>query len=146
MSDARPLPRPFADTMPMVLLRARETLLEPLRPILRDYQLTDQQWRVLRVLGQAGPLETTALAEAVVMYPASVTRVVRTLAGRGYLSREPLAADRRVQVVAISPAGRALLEEVVPLMVRLGAEVRERYGAEKLEQLRTMLLEMIEVA
>ena len=89
---------------------------------------------------------TTALADAVFMYPASVTRIVRTLAGRGYLSRELLAADRRVQVVSIAPPGRALLAEVVPLLGRRGAEMRDRYGAEKLEQLRTMLLEIIEVA
>ncbi|THD79349.1 MAG: MarR family transcriptional regulator [Phenylobacterium sp.] len=145
MSQPRPLSRPFVTTLPMVLLRAREALIEPVRAVLRTHDLTDQQWRVLRVLAASEGMETTQLARSAFMHPPSVTRIVRDLAARGYLSRRPHSADRRIQIVAIAPGGRALIKRVGPVVGALGAEMRDRYGPEKLETLRRMLLELIEV-
>ncbi|MCA3833430.1 MAG: homoprotocatechuate degradation operon regulator HpaR, partial [Burkholderia sp.] len=34
----------------MLLLEARETLMGLFRPILKEFALTEQQWRIIRVL------------------------------------------------------------------------------------------------
>jgi homoprotocatechuate degradation regulator HpaR len=146
MSLEQPNSRPFVTTLPMVLLRAREALMEPVRVVLRAHDLTDQQWRVIRVLGSAGAMEMTELARAALMHRPNLTRLVRSLAERGYISRRPHPQDRRSQVVAVSNAGRAIIAEVQPLLAAKGMEVRDAYGAEKLERLRGMLLELIETA
>jgi homoprotocatechuate degradation regulator HpaR len=130
----------------MVLLRAREAVIEPVRAALRVHGLTDQQWRVLRVLGTSEGMETTELARAVFMHAPSVTRIVRDLVARGYLSRRPHPKDRRVHIVALAPGGRELIDRLGPVIMALGAQMRDSYGPEKLEALRAMLLELIEVA
>jgi hypothetical protein len=44
--------------LPRLLLQAREAVMAHTRPSLREHALSDQQWRVLRVLGENGTVET----------------------------------------------------------------------------------------
>ncbi|HEY1228042.1 MAG TPA: homoprotocatechuate degradation operon regulator HpaR, partial [Ramlibacter sp.] len=56
--------------LPRLLLQAREAVLAHTRPSLREHQLSDQQWRVLRVLGEHGAVETGRVArEAFILGP-----------------------------------------------------------------------------
>ena len=51
--------------LPLLLLKAREALMQNRRPALRAHGLSDQQWRVLRVLAEpahADGLDTGTLA------------------------------------------------------------------------------------
>ena len=43
--------------LPRVLLQARESVMAHTRSRLREHALSDQQWRVLRVLGEHGVVE-----------------------------------------------------------------------------------------
>ena len=45
--DSAQAMRPFARSLPMQLLRAREVLMQEFRPHLRKQGLSEQQWRVL---------------------------------------------------------------------------------------------------
>lgn len=137
--------RPFDTTMPMLLLRAREAMIEPVRAALRLHGLTDQKWRVLRVLASADELEATQLARLVFLRPPSLTRIVRDLSARGYVSRRVDVNDRRVTILAIAPAGRTLIETVGPTIQQLGMDMRDAYGSERLEVLRGLLLELLGV-
>jgi hypothetical protein len=56
--------------LPRLLLQARESLMVRTRPSLREHGLSDQQWRVLRVLGEHGTVETGRVArEAYILGP-----------------------------------------------------------------------------
>ena len=46
------LPRDTRRSLPMALLRARETVMARFRPMLAENDINEQQWRVLRVLDQ----------------------------------------------------------------------------------------------
>jgi hypothetical protein len=45
--------RSFARSLPMALLKAREAVMVRFRPSLRAHGLTEQQWRVLRIMSVA---------------------------------------------------------------------------------------------
>ena len=47
----------------MVLLLAREAVMERFRPMLRDFGVTEQQWRVLRSLEEVGAMDLGDLAD-----------------------------------------------------------------------------------
>ena len=47
--------------LPRLLLQAREAVMTHTRPSLREHGLSDQQWRVLRVLGAQLSADTIAL-------------------------------------------------------------------------------------
>ena len=49
-----PSPRP---SLTLTLLQARETAMRFFRPQLNLHDLTEQQWRVIRILRQQGELE-----------------------------------------------------------------------------------------
>ena len=51
-------------SLPIALLRARETLMSRFRPLLAAHNVTEQQWRVLRVLYEAGPLNATQISDS----------------------------------------------------------------------------------
>ncbi|MGM3243097.1 hypothetical protein ACS2VP_27140, partial [Bacillus cereus group sp. Bc237] len=42
--------RAFSRSLPMALLRSRESVMVRFRPMLRAHGLTEQQWRVLRAM------------------------------------------------------------------------------------------------
>ena len=48
--------RPFDQSLPMALLRAREAVMRGFRRVLREYGLNEQEWRIIR----AGPGGTRA--------------------------------------------------------------------------------------
>jgi DNA-binding MarR family transcriptional regulator len=73
--------------------------------------LSPSQQSALAVIANHGPLTLGALAEHERVAPPSITKVVSKLESDGLVIRTPDPADRRVCRVAISPEGRALLEE-----------------------------------
>ena len=56
--------RAFDRSLPMVLLLAREAVMERFRPMLRDFGVTEQQWRVLRYLDEVGSMDLVELADS----------------------------------------------------------------------------------
>ena len=78
------------------------------------YDLTAQQYNVLRLLKAARPdsVPTLALGERLVSRAPDVTRMIDRLEHRGLVRRERQAGDRRVVRVGITDAGLALIAEV----------------------------------
>lgn len=130
-TDLPPYPRSLAGT----LLAAREAVMAPLRPLLREAGFTDQQWRVLRVLADTGPLDAGGIAERALLYPPSVTRIVREMTERGLLSRETDGNDRRRSVIAITPTGLAHVRQTAEGTARLLAAYGEAFGHDRLDHL-----------
>jgi DNA-binding MarR family transcriptional regulator len=64
---------------------------------------------VLVSIDQQGPSRLGTLADAVAVTAPSMTRIVNTLEAEGLVVREPDPNDGRAQLVAMTPAGRALL-------------------------------------
>ena len=74
------LPLDTRRSLPIALLRARETVMHRFRPLLASHDLTEQQWRVIRVLGETSPLDASDVAERACILAPSLTRII--VAGR----------------------------------------------------------------
>lgn len=74
--------------------------------------LTMQQFRVLMLLSDDGPLPHGDLAHALGVTLASVTGLVDRLAARGLVDRTPSVEDRRVRLAGLTTDGAALVERV----------------------------------
>jgi homoprotocatechuate degradation regulator HpaR len=68
-------------SLPLMLLRAREAVMDRFRPLLMRTGVTEQQWRVMRVLAEGGAMEAGAVARAACLLPPSLSRIIRTLEG-----------------------------------------------------------------
>jgi homoprotocatechuate degradation regulator HpaR len=123
----------------MSLLRAREAVMRQFRPSLREHDLTEQQWRILRALAAVDQVEVTELARIAFLLGPSLSRVLRDLEARKLITRRTGEADSRRAMVSISREGEKLIEAVGPTSEAIYAAITKRYGARKLAELQAML-------
>lgn len=117
------------------------------RPSLREHGLSDQQWRVLRVLGEhahepAG-IETGRVAREAFLLGPSLTGVLARMERDGLIARERCAQDARRTVVRATALG---LEKVQALSQTIEAHyswMEQELGKDKLLKLYALLDELI---
>lgn len=131
--------------LPRLLLQARESVMQHTRPSLREHGLSDQQWRVLRVLGEHGTVETGRVAREAYILGPSLTGVLSRMERDGLIRRERDEADQRRTVVEATARGRKLVD-------KLSATIEEHYqwlekslGKPKLAELYVLLDQLIEL-
>ena len=73
------------------------------------------EWRVLAVLGRRDDLSAREVAERTAMDKVAVSRAVASLQAAGRIERDTHGDDRRRSVLRLSPAGRAIYEDVAPM-------------------------------
>lgn len=100
--------------LPRLLLEAREAVMAHTRPSLRVHGLSDQQWRVLRVLGEhadeAAGVETGRVAREAYLLGPSLTGVLTRMERDGWIERQRCPQDARRTVVRATPAGLAKVQ------------------------------------
>jgi homoprotocatechuate degradation regulator HpaR len=145
MMPADPLPmRAFSESLPMALLRTREAVMCLFRPGLRGVGVTEQQWRILRALAHAGPLEVTELAEATFLLAPSLSRILPDMEKRQLVARKQVDSDLRRSVVSLQPKGLRLIATHAPQSERIYAQIAERFGEERVTRLFVLLHELQE--
>ena len=72
------------------------------------------EWRVMAVLGDAGPLTQRQLVRATLMDKVAVNRACKQLEERGMLARSPNAADGRSHHLVLTDAGTAIHAQIWP--------------------------------
>ena len=107
--SARVRMRDVSESLPLALMRAREATMQHFRPHLRSLEVTEQQWRVLRVLYSAGSLDVTNVARRALLLAPSLTRILRELERKRLIQRRRGAGDRRRQVVMLTERGVRML-------------------------------------
>jgi homoprotocatechuate degradation regulator HpaR len=141
----RALPmRAFSKSLPMELLRAREAVMRRFRPGLRGHGVTEQQWRILRALAHAGPLEVSHLAEATCLLAPSLSRILPELEGRQLISRRQTDTDLRRSVISLERKGLRLIATHAPYSEEVYDDIAATFGPERLTQLFTLLRELEE--
>ena len=131
--------------LPRLLLQARESVMTHTRPDLRAHGLSDQQWRVLRVLGAHGVLETGRVAREAFILGPSLTGVLNRMERDGLICRERDSADRRSTVVALTVQGRNTVEKLSHLIEAHYVFIEATLGKQKLAQLYALLDDVIEL-
>jgi len=98
-------------SLPIALIRAREGVMIPIRDMLVDTGITEQQWRVLRVLSEFGVMDTKTLADRSSLLFPSLTRIATTLRKKGLITQTRDEIDRRRQFIAITKAGQKIIDD-----------------------------------
>ncbi len=77
------------------------------------------EWRVMAVLGDAGPQTQRSLVGATRMDKVAVNRACKVLVDRGLVTRSPNADDGRSHHIELTAAGRAVHGEIMPLALEM---------------------------
>ena len=107
--------------------------MAPIRPHLRNANVTEQQWRVLRVLADVEFLDAKSIAEQALLYPPTVTRILKEMTERGLVERGHDPADGRRTIISITGLGRQLVIDTARQTRKLLNAYTEAFGAERLE-------------
>ncbi len=79
------------------------------------YQIGVPEWRVLVTLGQFGEMTGKAVGAHSHMHKTKVSRAVALLEARELVARRANHADMREAFLSLTPAGRAIYEEIAPI-------------------------------
>ena len=112
----------FSESLPMMLYRSLDAVMPRFRLIFNEFGLTEQQWRVLRVLWEHDEIGFRAVAELTLIPAPSLVGVVDRLHDNGLVDRRRSQTDRRNVFLFATAEGRALHERVMP---RVDATYRE---------------------
>ncbi|MHA6264784.1 homoprotocatechuate degradation operon regulator HpaR [Arenibacterium sp. CAU 1754] len=137
----KPLPS-TSRSLPIALLRAREAVMGPIRAMLSDVGITEQQWRVLRVLQETGPMDPTRISEQACLLLPSLTRILQKLDEKKLIRRKQDKSDRRRQIIQITPRGAALIEANLATSMALLDDVRAQMGEDRYNLLLDLLNEL----
>ena len=144
MSTARPF---VHRNLPRLLLQAREAVMAHTRPGLRQHGLSDQQWRVLRVLGEHAHeregIETGRVAREAYLLGPSLTGVLTRMERDGLIERERSAQDARRTVVRATAQGLAKVQALQQTIEAHYVWMEQHLGKTKLTELYALLDEVI---
>ena len=134
--------------LPRLLLEARESVMTHTRPGLRDQGLSDQQWRVLRVLGEDDAnggtgVETGRIAREAFLSGPSLSGVLTRMERDGLISRKRDAQDQRRTVVRATTKGLRRVQTLSSTIEAHYSWMEQHLGKAKLAQLYALLDEVI---
>jgi homoprotocatechuate degradation regulator HpaR len=117
-----------------MLYRALDTVMPSFRKIFRDFNLTEQQWRVLRVLWEGDLITIQQLAEVTLIPAPSLVGIVDRLERDGLVARQRSTTDRRKVNVVVTVAGAELEERIMPRVASAYVELKQSVDAETWSQ------------
>jgi len=105
------------------------------RPILNRFGLTEQQWRILRLLDENGQLEPRELCDFCQIHSASMAGMLARMEESALIQRSRVEGDLRRVSVRLAPKGDQLVSEMAPLIDRQYVLIEEALGSDLLENL-----------
>ena len=105
---------------------------------LRVHGLRATQFTLLAALSLAGPLAIGALAELLANERTTVTRNLALVEKRGLVEVHADEADARSRVAAITPKGKALLQEAMPTWRKVQTRLNDTLGESAADGLRRL--------
>lgn len=124
------------------LLRLREGMKSHFRSILKTHDMTDQNWRILKVVVDYGPIEVTQISRAAVIPPASLSRILPKMEAAALVARSSNPDDMRRTMIESTAKGRALHAAITPRMRDAYIKVASVLDADLLRQLEAIVGEL----
>jgi homoprotocatechuate degradation regulator HpaR len=116
--------------LPLLLLQARERVISHFRPILNANGLTEQQWRIVRVLYETPALEPRQIVELCRISSPSMAGVLSRMQQLGLVTRRRVDHDQRRLRVSLTPRARALAARMAPQIDATYLKIERQIGTE----------------
>ena len=99
------------ESLTIALLQARETAMGFFRPILKSFNLTEQQWRIIRVLADNRSIDFHELSVKTCILRPSLTGILTRMEREGLIFRLKPLNDQRKLYVSLTPVGQELYDK-----------------------------------
>ncbi|MCR8721573.1 homoprotocatechuate degradation operon regulator HpaR [Pseudomonas syringae] len=135
-------PRP---SLTLTLLQAREAAMVFFRPSLNQQGLTEQQWRIIRILRQNGEMEIYQLAQQACILKPSMTGVLARMERDEVVRRRKSSQDQRRVHIELTEKGQNCYLAMSEDMERNYQKILGQFGEDKLKQLLELLNELKQI-
>jgi len=112
------------------------------RQLFTRFGVTEQQWRVLRVLWESGALSSIEISRKTLLAQNSLVGVLERLEKKGLIQRMRSVEDRRQVFATLTSSGKALGSAVMPELAEIHDEIDGRLSPEEWQQF-SYLLDML---
>ena len=120
----------FSRSLPMMLYRTIDAVMPRFRKIFNDFGLTEQQWRVLRVLWEQQAVPVNRLAELTLIPAPSLVGIIDRLELAHLVNRHRSEADRRKVNIVLTTQGAVLEDEIMPRVAAAYADLKQAVDPE----------------
>jgi homoprotocatechuate degradation regulator HpaR len=131
--------------LPLLLLQAREHVMARFRPLLNAHGITEQQWRVIRVLLETGPLEPREIGSLCQISSPSLAGVLSRMEDMDLVVRKRLDSDQSRVRVSLKSRSRALASCMTPKINATYQQIEASIGLEASRPLYKVLDELVAV-
>ncbi|RPF72006.1 MarR family winged helix-turn-helix transcriptional regulator [Aurantiacibacter spongiae] len=131
---------PLADFLPYQLSLASNAVSGRIALEYRNrWGLGIPEWRVMAVLGDCGALTQRDLTRRTLMDKVAVNRACKGLEERDLAHRTPNEQDGRSHLLDLTPAGRAMHDEIMPLALAMERQLFDGFSSDELDLFRSLL-------
>jgi DNA-binding MarR family transcriptional regulator len=142
MTDAADTHAPFdlSSFLPYMLNQAAEAASAGFQPAYRDrYGMLRAEWRVMFHLARSGAMTAGEIARRARIHKTKVSRAVRALEDKRFLTRSAAGHDRRVESLMLSRAGAEAFHAIAAVASAYDAALWSRFPPEDQAALRRCL-------
>lgn len=107
------------------------------------YDITIDQWLVLKTLQENDQLPQNQIAELVFKDYASITRIIELLVQKEYIRRKINATDRRKFELEITEKGNKMIEDIYPIVMENRKQALSGLAEGEVKQLKELLEKLI---
>lgn len=132
------------ESITIALLQAREVAMGYFRPYLKQHNVTEQQWRIIRVLAaDSNAIDFYSLACRTCILRPSLTGILTRMERDGMIMRMKPLSDQRKLYISLTPDGQSLYDAVCKKVEDGYQAIETEFSTEKMQQLRQLLADMI---
>lgn len=130
----------------IALVQARESIMAYVRPALNEAGITEQQWRIIRLLAENSTLDFQDLSEKASILRPSLTGILNRLERGGLVMRLKPASDQRRVFIKLTNEGSKLYHKTSQRVAIGFNQLEQEFGLEKMKQLEILLQELTELS
>lgn len=130
------------DSLTIALLQAREAAMTYFRPIVKSHNLTDQQWRIVRILADSPSMDFTSWPSYLHLRP-SLTGILTRMERDGLVLRLKPVNDQRKLYVMLTEQGQTLYARARSQVEEAYRKIEADFTPEKTQQLMLLLDDLI---
>lgn len=129
----------LTDSFPYLLNRVGVRIGELFSERLKPYDVTLPMYRVLASLWERGDQRLNELSRATVMEVSTLSRLIGSMEGRGFVTRNRLDDNARVVAINLTKQGRTLADELIPLAQQFEEVAIHSFGKAEVARMKSAM-------
>ena len=109
-----------------MLHRTLDTIIPHYRKVFKEHGISEQQWRILRVLWEVHDCTSAELAKKTLLPSPSMVGIIDRMTSKSLVTRQRSDEDRRIVHVSLTEKGQTLHAELMPQIDAVYKQIMSR--------------------